>query len=310
MVDFIKRNAPIIIGLPIAVFLAITLSVVLIRLASPPVTQLPPLQASSFGIPGRDLSSDLMLDIAKGNVEGHSALNKFGRCTNLDSGVDTDCWDGANPTTDQDTVILPTVARTHVVTSTDSNDTAAGTGMRTMTLCGLIDWDTVQACETLTLLGSFSVTTTNEYVAINRMHGVTSGTSGPNAGIIAARALTDETISAQINASEGQTQMAHYCFPSIQTLYMTKYYASFNKSGGATGTVDITLLVNPEPDSEPSNWLTKHTQAVISSGTSLFSHPFEPYFKMPGPGCAKVQGNSSAADIDGSAGFGAILVDN
>lgn len=309
MREFIKRNA-IAIFLPISFLIALCSSGVIVTLVSQQTTQPPPLEVSPLGIPGRDLSADLMLDIAKGNVEGHSALNKFGRCTNLDSGIDTDCWDGANATTDIDTITLPTVARTHVITSTDSDDTAAGTGMQTMAFCGLPDWDTAQVCETLTLLGSFSVTTTNSYVAVNRMRGVTSGTSGPNAGIIAARALTDGTVSAQINAGAGQTQMAHYCLPSIQTFYMIKYYASFLKGGGAPITVNITLLVNPEPDSEPSNWLTKHTQAVISSGTSLFSHLFDPYFKITGPACAKMQGNSSAADIDGSAGFGGILVDN
>lgn len=271
----------------------------------------PPVQMDALAISdSRTWAGDPFLDIARGRVDGFRGEQKFGRATDIDGGVLTDIHDGANATTARILVVVPTVARTHVITSTSANDTAAGTGARTITIFGLVDWDTPESTETLTLLGAFSVTTTFSYVDIHRMVVTTSGTSGPNDGIIAATALVDDTVSAQINAGQGQTQMAFLCFPSVQTFYITRYYASFLKGSGATGTVNIALLVNSTPDSEPSNWVVKHTQSAISTGSTLFSHPFEPYFKIDGPGCAKMQGDGSVDNIDASAGFNGILVDD
>ncbi len=305
--EFIKRNALAIVLwlLSVMVFLA---TAVLYSQA----TQPPPLEVAPYEIPGRDLSADLFLDVSKGNVEGHSGIIKFGRSTNVDSGVDTDIWDRANATDDQDIWVAPTVTRQHVITSTSASDDGdpAGVGAQTLTVCGLTDWDTKEVCETVTLQGTFSVTTTNSFVIIHRMFVATKGATNVNVGVVTATALTDDTVTAQINVGQGQTQMAIRGIPSVQTFYIVSYDASFNKSAGATGAVDISLLVNPEPDSELINFLTKDTQAVISTGNSLVNHPFTPYFQVPGPAIIKVQGAASAANIDISAGFGGILVDN
>lgn len=309
MRKFIKSNAANLFST--VSILALTVAV-LIGSATIDRQQAPPLEAAPYEIPGRDLSADLMLDIAKGNVEGHSAVIKFGRSTNVDSGVATDIWDRANATDDQDIWVAPTVARQHVITSTSASDDGdpVGVGARTLTACGLIDWDTKEVCETATLQGTFSVTTTNSFVIIHRMFVVTKGATDVNVGVITATALTDGTVTAQINAGQGQTQMAIRGIPSVQTFYIISYDASFNKSGGATGAVNISLLVNPEPDSELTNFLTKDTQAVISTGNSLVNHPFMPYFQVLGPAIVKVQGDGSVANIDISAGLGGILVDN
>lgn len=310
MREFIKRNA-IAIFLPISFLIALCSSGVIVTLVSQQTTQPPPLEVSPLGIPGRDLSADLMLDIAKGNVEGHSLVIKFGNATNVDA-VETDIWDRANATDDQDTWIAPTAPREHAIVSTSASDNGnpAGVGARTLMACGLVDWDTKEVCETITLQGTFSVTTTDSFVIIHRLEVLTKGATSVNVGTITATALTDDTVTAQINVGQGQTQMAIRGIPSAQTFYVVSYDASFNKSAGAVGAVDVSLLINPEPDSELTNFLTKDTQAVISSGSSLFDHLFGPYLPVPGPAIIKVKGNSSVADIVLSAGFEGILVDN
>jgi hypothetical protein len=136
------------------------------------------------------------------------------------------------------------------------------------------------------------------------------GASGPNVGTITATAASDATVTAQINPLEGQTQMAIYGVPSTKTAYMTSYYAAIHEAGGTPSTaesVDITLKVNPVPDSALLGFLVKHTLGVSTTGSTYFQHAFKPYFKVTGPAIIKVQGLASGADLDVSAGFDLIL---
>ncbi len=247
------------------------------------------------------------LEIARGNVPGHSTEHKFGRSTDVDSGGPSDIWDLSS----QPLWLPPTTARTHdIVSSSASDDGApAGAGARTLRVFGLTAWDADEATEDITLNGVGAVPTASAYVIIHRMEILTKGASGPNVGTITATAQVDGTITAQINPGEGQTQMAIYGVPSTKTAFMTSYYSSFNKSGGQTGAVDVSLCVNPEPDVERVTCVIKHTQGMFSNGTSLFEHSFPPYFRIPGPALIKIRGIASVNNLDISAGFHLILVD-
>lgn len=252
-------------------------------------------------------AKDLMLEIPAGNVGGKSSVNKFGRNPTLPNGTPADIWEGIT-----DAWVAPTTARIHDIASDSASDDGApvGIGARTIRVFGLTGWGTAAVSEDVVLNGVANVPTANAYVIVHRMEVLTKGASGPNVGIITATAQTDGTVTAQINAGEGQTQMAILGIPSTQVAYMTSYYASFEKSAGAAGAVDFNLLVNPEPDAELTGFLVKHTQATFSTGTSHFAQMFLPYFRIPGPAIIKISGTASAASIDASAGFDLILVDN
>ncbi len=53
------------------------------------------------------------LEISKGNVPGHTKFLKFAGTTNVDDGVATDIWDGANSTAVSPLWVPPTAARNH-----------------------------------------------------------------------------------------------------------------------------------------------------------------------------------------------------
>jgi hypothetical protein len=250
--------------------------------------------------------TNLDLEIPRGLLPGHTSVAKFGRNSNLDSGIPTDIWNLIT----QPIWLPPTQARLHTIVSTSGNDAAAGTGARTIAVSGLTDWDTAETVELVTMTGVAGVTTDNAYVIIHRMAVVTAGASGPNVGVITATAQTDATVTAQIDAGAGQTQMAIYGIPSVQTAFMPSYGASFNKSGGAAGAIDLTLLVNPIPGSSLASFLVKSTHGLVSTATSHMQHRYCPYFTIPGPAIIKMQGVASAADLDCSADFDLILVDN
>lgn len=254
---------------------------------------------------------DFQLEVCKGNLANHSSVNKFGRSTDVDSATDTDIWDGANAA---DSVVLwvaPTQARVHNIVSTSTSDDGApvGVGARTIRVYGLTSWSTIETSEEITLNGTTNVATANSYVIIHRMKVLTKGATKVNVGKITATAVTDGTVTAQINVGEGQTQMAIYGISSTTTAYMTAYYASTIKSASAIS-VSISLLVNPEPDSELINFLIKHTNSLASDGSSYIRHPFAPYFKIAGPAIIKMRANASAANTDVSGGFDMFLVNS
>lgn len=259
----------------------------------------------SFTGPG-----DFGLEVAKGTVAGHFAENKFARAPFGCQTTPTDIWDRADTGGTQQLWIAPTAARTHQIVSTDVGDAGGGIGARTVRVVGLTSWSTVEVSEDITMNGTTNVPTVNAYVIIHRMKVLTKGATDVNIGTITATADADTTITAQINAEKGQTQMSMYGIPSTQIAYMGNYYASFNKASGASASVLVQLLFNPEPDAELTNFMVRHTQGLTDTGTSGLDLPFNPPAKFPGPGILKVQCEATSADRDLSAGFDLILVNN
>jgi len=256
-------------------------------------------------------AKDYALEASMGNLDGITSVNKFGRAPSGIQTTATDVWDRADATPTQSVWVAPLAARTHIIHSTSILDDAASTGAKTVQVYGLKAWDSNEVNEVVSMAGNASTAVTkNSYVIIHRMKVLTKGATAVNNGVITATATTDNSVTAQINEGEGQTQMAIYGVPSSQTAYMTSYYGTLNKSGGAVGTLNFSLVVNPEPDVELTNFLTKNTRGLQSTGNSGDSWNFNPYFKISGPAIIKVSATANTADLEASAGFDLLLVDN
>lgn len=253
-----------------------------------------------------------VLEIARGNVAGMVTINKFGRSTNVDNGVATDIWDRANATNDVDIWVAPTQARTHDIVSSSASDDGSpvGVGARTIKVFGLTGWGTKEVSEDIVMNGTTNVPTANSYVIVHRMQVLTKGATSSNVGLITATAQTDGTVTAQINAGEGQTLMAIYGIPSTQTAFVGRIYGSVNEAQGAAGNADVSLMVNPEPDAELLNFITKHRFGLDDTGTSALSVNYYTPKVFAGPLIIKMQAIGGTNDLSVSAGFDLILVDN
>jgi hypothetical protein len=119
---------------------------------------------------------EFYLQIRKGKIMGHSAFSKGG--ANPSTGT---TWATVWP--EGGVVTYPSSATTLTVSSTDANDTSAGTGLRTLKVKGL-DATFTEIEETLTLNGQTAVTTTNSYYRIQSLSGETAGSTGSNEGIV------------------------------------------------------------------------------------------------------------------------------
>ena len=256
------------------------------------------------------------LELSKGNIYNHKPVNKFGHSPAGIQDVPTDFWERADATPTQSVWTAPTdSAQSHKVTSSSASDDTSGTGARSIRIYGLTSWDTKEVFEDITLSGTDSLTTVNNYVIIHRMKVLTAGgtTDSSNIGDITATAYhgttTPVSITAQIESGEGQTLMAIYGIPSLQDAYITKYYGDVMKAQGTAAFIELILKVNPEPQTQQAAFLTKHRSGATSTGTSDVQHKFFPYYKVPGPAIIKIQGIANTDDIDASAGFDLILVD-
>lgn len=252
------------------------------------------------------------LDVARGLITGITQVNKFGAAPNGIQTTATDVWSRADSTPTQQIWLSPTAARIHAIvsSSTDDDGSPVGTGARTIRVYGLKTWDLAETSEDITLDGTTPVNTANSYVIIHRMKVLTCGANGPNVGTITATAATDTTITAIIAPGDGQTEMAIYGVPSIQSLYMTRWSCSIAKSSGVVVDATFQLRVNESPNIQTSCYLRKNDLSVQSNGNNNVEKHFDNPVKYAGPCIIKVQGIASSADVDAKSGFDGYLVTN
>lgn len=251
---------------------------------------------------------DHALDVSLGRISTESSLNKFGGAIDVDSGVATDVWDGADGATSTDVWVPPTAARLHDITSTSANDTnTAGTGARKVEIQGLdANWDL--QTETVNLNGVANVATANTYLRIFRMQVTEVGSGGSNAGIITATAQTDATVTAAIQIGNNQTLMAIYTVPAGKVLLITKYYYGFLGNTPSTTTGNVRLLV-ADTQVVGTPFQLKHILPA-KGGNPPTEHEFNPYFVVSEKHDIKMHMND--CDSNNStlyAGFDGYLVD-
>jgi hypothetical protein len=169
--------------------------------------------------------------IAHGDVPGVSNFLLTGYNGAITTTKET-VWDDSTVYTFRSTAVS-----TMKVSSSDANDTSAGTGARTVTVTG-VDGSYVTVSEVVTLNGQTGVATTNTYLSINSLSVTTAGSGGVNAGVIyvgtgtitaGVPAVPDATIAIGRNVSTH----GFYTVPSGKTLILKRLHcASRNVTAG------------------------------------------------------------------------------
>lgn len=126
------------------------------------------------------LTEPFELQVGRGQITGHSVVHVFGHNPDVDDGVEATVWPVPGALLGHPAA--PTVMK---ISSSDTNDTSAGTGARTVYILG-INGTGGYVEETVTLNGQTAVNTVNTYDAIERMTVLTVGSGGVNAGVIYA----------------------------------------------------------------------------------------------------------------------------
>lgn len=246
-------------------------------------------------------STEWLVEVAKGNVPGHSLLHKFGRNPDIDTGGFEDIWGGGASYTGFDAVAAETVE----VFSSDANDTSAGTGARTVEVYGL-DVSYVEQDEIVTLTGVTAVDTVNTYLRLDRMIIRSAGSGGKNAGTITARQkVTTANIYAALPIGYNQTMIAASTIPAAKTGYPLSWFMSL--SGKTSANHAVQLLYRPLGEV----FQVKEEVALMGSGTSyvhrIFRATNEPIVEKTD---IVIRADSDTNNTAISAGFDILLVED
>lgn len=125
-------------------------------------------------------STDFLLEVRKGNIPNHTVNGFIGHADALTTSFAT-VWDdfGSGLKVYQSSAVVMTLS------SADADDTAAGSGARTVLVSGLdTNWQAIS--ETVILDGQTPVSTVNSYRRILDLTVLTAGATGENEGIIYA----------------------------------------------------------------------------------------------------------------------------
>ncbi len=148
------------------------------------------------------------LQVSRGQIAGHTALNIFGFSATVGSSALGPAWEGL--TLSGGAYAYPSVAAPLVLVSDSTSDTSA----LSVQIQGL-DANFNPLVETIAMNGTTNVTTTGSFLRINLM----TTTNGLNVGNITAK--ISSTTYAKINAGIGQTQMSIYTVPKGYTFYLS-----------------------------------------------------------------------------------------
>lgn len=151
--------------------------------------------------------------------QGIEVWDKWGYNTDVDSGSEETIWSiggRIDPLTN---------ATTLIISSNSANDIATtGTGARQVHIYGVSN-TRIRLEEVVSMNGTSNVTTTNEFLGVNRMEVIESGNSWVNEGVINAVASSDYRPVAQIPLGHSVTQqMVFYTQQAVKALANSLFY--------------------------------------------------------------------------------------
>lgn len=243
----------------------------------------------NFNPDGTQNAVDNWLEIASARHAHMKGVNKFGYSLDIDTSLEEIGDLGA-------AYSWPAAAATVLAVSADADDTAAGTGAKTIVVEGL-DADYNEVSDTLTMAGlSNTDPSTVEFLRVHRAYVATAGTSLTNEGLIT---ITGGAAVAAIQAGAGQTLMAQYTVPAGYTAYIINLATSTPKGDDMYAQLEVRPLGGA--------FNTKHVQNTYQTSTHSL---FQPYVKVAAKSDIRVRGKGSVGNSEGAASFGMILVKN
>ena len=189
-------------------------------------------------------SEPFELQVAQGQIAYHEHIYKFGQNSVVGNSVETIWQQGG-------LYSYPPSATTMTVSSSDTNDTSAGTGARTVQISGL-DGDYNEISETITLNGQTAVTTSNSFLRVNRGLVLTAGSGGANAGIIYVGTGTvtlgvPANVYTTINGDgTNQSLQAFWTVPANYNAYIYQTNISTGNSSSTPAVLKTLLVARPQ----------------------------------------------------------------
>jgi hypothetical protein len=175
-------------------------------------------------------NEEFTLQVARGQIQGHRSVVVFGFNPDVDT-TQVSVWPLPS------LISFPASALQMTVSSTSANDTAAGTGARTVVVQGL-DSQYNEITETVTLNGQTAVTMTASFLRVNYAYVETAGSGNGAAGDIY---IGTGTVTAGVPATTydiikfdyNNTTTGSYTIPAGYTAYVSQGLFSAGQISGS-----------------------------------------------------------------------------
>ena len=240
--------------------------------------------------------------------EKFDTVFKFGRNREITTSTDPeDIWSvgGAYP--------FLTSSINVYVASTDTQDSAAGSGSKQVKIQGL-DENYLEQEETFTLNGQTPVTGSKTFSRVHRAFITYAGSEEVNTGDVnigygsfSSGVPTNHL--AQIPANEGQTQMAVYTVPNNKRAYLLKWSSSI-LSGASGKAANVQLIYRENNGTNQTVRKVKDQVGLGTNSMNIFQRRYEfPDFIPPKTDVfLRVEQVTATSDITGE--FSLVLVDS
>ena len=258
-----------------------------------------------------NIPADFYLEVRKGNVIGHSIVQKFGAIDNVTTTLTPVTSSGQYPTP-----LAPVTLE--LVSDDNTNDIPAGTGAITVTLEGLSNTNGAwtEESQTIALNGTTPVAVPNDMLRVYRLFVATSGTyatqTAPshNSTItlrVTGAGATWQTLTPTGSFGLSQSEIAVYTVPKGKTGYLLSKKVSVEDAK----TANVFLFVRDNADTVVAPFSPMRVKELERNlATSAERHPSSPIVTMVGPADVGFMGQSTSTTTDLSIEFEIMLVDD
>ena len=245
------------------------------------------------------LTEPFELQVARGQITAHRSVVVFGYNPDVDTTrVTVWPYTGIIP--------LPAAALQMKVSSSDANDTAAGTGARTVYVAGL-DANHNEIEEIVTLNGQTAVLTTQSFLHVNNAYVATAGSGLSAAGDIyfgdgVVTAGVPATVYDLIKFDYNQRITGSYTVPAGYTAYLAQGLFSAGQPGGSAQVVGRLLTVGVDG--------IRRTAAITTVNNGVSDYTFEYPLRIAEKTTIEATAQGSSNNNEASAMFILLLVSN
>lgn len=245
------------------------------------------------------LTEPFELQVARGQIAWHRSVTIFGYNPNVDTArVTVWPYTGIIP--------LPAAALQMKVSSSSANDTANGTGARTVFVEGL-DANHEEISETITLNGQTEVLTTQSFLHINNAYVATAGSTLSAAGDIyfgtgTVTAGVPATVYDLIKYDYNQRITGSYTVPSGYTAYVSQGLFSAGQPGGSAQVSGRLMTIGIDG--------IRRTAAITTVNNGVADYVFEYPLRVPEKTTLEATAQGSSNNNEASAMFIILLVYN
>lgn len=250
----------------------------------------------------KDYNKDFLLQVAEGNVPGHSIVAIRGRNPDVDSGdAESNVW-----CVKATTITYPVANVAMEVLSDDATDTAAGVGLRTVRITGMqLDGTIIE--EDIALNGTTPVALANNYYRILDMRGLTAGSTEANAGNVSVRTTVGTNVQDCIAIGFNRSASSNYTIPVGKTGFIVNFNLRVNRDNNNLNSVKVHLKARP------NGGLFYNIDTYILSKDGQGSAQSEASWSRPISSLTDLQGlivSVSDNDTDVVLSYDVLLVDN